>query len=137
MRQADAHERLPPRCLHRPGKIDHVSVHTLEAHHGGHDDRKEAKHECADDLGNNSKTEPDDEKRRDSDLRHALREDKQWVDETLHSSRIGDQERYRDSERDGQAESPEGRVRRRETLAKKLGPFLDELNDHIPWSGDY
>src|SRR6184192_2374191 len=60
-----------PRCLHRTGKVEHVGIDRFESHNRRHDDRKKSEHERADDLGDDAEAEPDDEQRRNRNLRHA------------------------------------------------------------------
>src|SRR6266511_2017790 len=78
-------------------EVHHVAVGALESRDARNHDRKERQQEYQQELGHEAETEPDNEQRRDRDLRNDLQEYDHRVDGLLHEARIGDRQRQRNA----------------------------------------
>ena len=111
-----------------------LRVGGAQPRHAGDDDGEEGDEYGQDDFGGETETEPDDEQRRDRDLRDDLSEQDNRVDRPLHRLGVGDHHRGREADESREHEAQHRLPERHQTGADNLA--LRRLAaDHIHQTG--
>ena len=104
-RQTNVAEGLPRARAHRARDIEHTLVEGAKAGHAGHQGWKEAQQKGKQYLGKRAKAEPDDEQRRNGDLRNQLEKQDERVERALQEFERDDHQAQRHADRRGNQES--------------------------------